>query len=578
MKQINYFFKRNLDRILKLSFYISALSVILFIYDFGFKHNLNDNKWINHIYETSIFFGIIATILRHIYTRRGLSLTVKIFDLLNVLFFSYVLYRALFIHSSLWAFAIFLVFIREFSGMQINYGKNVINPARLFIFSFLAIILLGSFLLMLPQATQNGIPYLDALFTSTSAVCVTGLSTLDFSEDFTTFGQSVVLILIQIGGLGIMTFASYFSYFFRGSSSYQNHLTLSEFTSNNNLGDVFSTIRRIVLITLIIEVLGAVLIYFTTTSNQLGDKAIFFSLFHSISAFCNAGFSTLPQGLYNPNFQTDYNLQLIISGLILFGGLGFPIVYNVYKFFIYKIKNFYRKVTGMERVLYKPWLLSINSRITLVTSLSLFLFGFFTFFIFEYNSSLDGYDFTGKIVGSIFGSVTPRTAGFNTVDMAKLSFPTIMIYFLLMWVGASPGSTGGGIKTSTFAIAFLNFISLAKGKNRIEVYRREISNISLRRAFATMILSLLVIGLAIAIMESFESDKGLLSIAFECFSAYSTVGLSLGITSDLSSVSKIVLIFVMFVGRVSVLSILIALLKREKFTGYRYPTEDILIN
>ncbi|MBV7441894.1 ATPase [Weeksellaceae bacterium TAE3-ERU29] len=578
MNYFNNLIEKNFDRILKSSFYISLLSVILFIYDNGFKHNLNDNKWINYVFISSIIFAVITTAFRHIYTKQNIPFAVKVFDLLSVLLFIYVLYRFFFIHSSLSAFTIFLVFIREFSGMQINYGKNVINPARLFIFSFLAIILLGSFLLMLPQATYNGIPYLDALFTSTSAVCVTGLVTLDFSKDFTTFGQSIVLVLIQIGGLGIMTFASYFSYFFRGSSSYQNQLTLSTFTNNNNLGDVFSTVRRIVLITLIIEILGATLIYFTTSSTQLGEKAIFFSIFHSISAFCNAGFSTLPQGLYNPNFQYDYNLQLIISGLIIFGGLGFPIVYNIYKYSIYKIRNLYRKITGKERVQYIPWLLSINSRITLVTTLSLFLLGFISFFIFEYNSSMSNYDLEGKVVQSIFGSITPRTAGFNTIDMAQLSFPMIMIYFLLMWVGASPGSTGGGIKTSTFAVAFLNFISLAKGKDRIEVYRREISNISLRRAFATMILSLLTIGVGIAIMESYESDKGLLSIAFECFSAYSTVGLSLGITPDLSSVSKVVLIFVMFIGRVSMLSILIALLKREKFTGYRYPTEDILIN
>ena len=406
MNYLNNLIKRNFDKILKLSFYISLLSVILFVYDNGFKNKINDNKWINYVYITSIIFGLITTVIRHIYTKRKIPLTVRIFDLFSLLLFIYVLYRVLFIHSSLWAFTIFLVFIREFSGMHINYGKNVINPARLFIFSFLAIILLGSFLLMLPQATYNGIGYLDALFTSTSAVCVTGLVTLDFSEDFTTFGQSIVLVLIQIGGLGIMTFASYFSYFFRGSSSYQNQLTLSTFTNNNNLGDVFSTMRRIVLITLIIEILGAVLIYFTTSSTQLGDKAIFFSIFHSISAFCNAGFSTLPQGLYNPNFQFDYNLQLIISGLIVFGGLGFPIVYNIYKYFIYKFKNAYRKITGKERVQYRPWLLSINSRITLVTTLSLFLFGFISFFIFEYNSSMSNYDFEGKIVQSIFGSIT----------------------------------------------------------------------------------------------------------------------------------------------------------------------------
>lgn len=576
MKQINMWMRRNLYNIFKLGFFLSTLSIIMFIYDLGFKHSIYN--LINYIYESAIAFGIVSTILKHIYKEKPLSLSVKIFDLLSILFFSYILYQTWYLGEPLWSFAIFLTFIREFSMMKLNYGRNIINPAKLFVSSFLLIVLAGSFLLMLPQATQNGIDYLDALFISTSAVCVTGLSTVDFSQDFTIFGQTVVLILIQIGGLGIMTFASYFSYFFRGSSSYQNQLTLGEFTNDTKLGDVFSTIRRIVLITLIIEFLGAMLIFFATSSYQLGSGALFFSVFHSISAFCNAGFSTLPEGLYNPNFRYDYNLQLIISGLIVFGGLGFPIVHNIYKYVLYRLRNLYRKVRGKESVQYQPWLLNLNSRITLITAFSLLLFGFITFFFFEYNASLKGYDVWGKITGAIFGSVTPRTAGFNTIDMAKLSFPTLMIYFLLMWIGASPGSTGGGIKTSTFAIAVLNFISLAKGKNRIEVYRREISQISISRAFATAVLSLLVIGISIGFIESFEHDKGLLAIAFECFSAYSTVGLSLGITPELSSFSKIVIIFVMFIGRVSMLSILIAFMKREKFTGYKYPTEDILIN
>lgn len=580
LKIINEFLNYSKKYVYKLTFYVSVLSVIIFIYDLGFKHN--DNKdyyhWADYIYKLAIFLGAFSIILKHIYTKKKYFLTVKIFDLASVLFFFYVLYRSLVIHKSMWAFAIFFVFVRELSAMHINYGKNVINPARLFLFSFLIIIIFGSFLLMLPQASNVEISFLDALFMSTSAVCVTGLSIMDVSSGLTHFGQGVILILIQFGGLGIMTFASYFSYFFRGSCTYSNHLTVSEFTNSDNLNDVFSTLRRIVLITLIIEMIGAILIYFFTSFKTLDENAIFFSLFHSISAFCNAGFSTLPNGLYSATVQHDYALHLIITTLIIFGGLGFPIVYNVYRYFIYKIKNYYRKILRKEKIQYQPWLISINARITLITTFALFFLGFISFFFFEYDYTLSNYDLKGKIVESLFGSVTPRTAGFNTVDMANLSFPTLMVYFLLMWVGASPGSTGGGIKTSTFAVAILNFMSLAKGKDRVEAYRREISQTSIRRAFATIVLSLFVIGVAIGIIESVEHDKGLLPIAFECFSAYSTVGLSLGITDSLSSISKVVIICVMFIGRVSMLSILIALLKKEKFKGYKYPTEDILIN
>ncbi|MGV4462110.1 TrkH family potassium uptake protein [Ornithobacterium rhinotracheale] len=578
IKIINEFFNKSKKYIYKLTFYLSVLSVLIFIYDLGFKHSHEYYHWADYIYKLAVFFGAFSIILKHTYTDKKYFLTVKIFDLLSVIFFFYVLYRSMVIHKSMWAFAIFFVFVREVSAMHINYGKNVINPARLFLFSFLIIILFGSFLLMLPQASNVELSYLDALFMSTSAVCVTGLSVMDISSGLTHFGQGIILVLIQIGGLGIMTFASYFSYFFRGSSSYSNHLTLSEFTNSDNLSDVFSTLRRIVLITLIIEFIGAILIYFATSFNDLDENAIFFSMFHSISAFCNAGFSTLPDGLYSASVQHDYDLHLIIALLITFGGLGFPIVYNVYKYFVYKISNLYRKILRRDRIQYKPWLISINARITLTTTFALFFLGFISFFIFEYDYTLSNYDLKGKIVESIFISVTPRTAGFNTVDMANLSFPTLMVYFLLMWVGASPGSTGGGIKTSTFAVSILNFMSLAKGKDRVEAFRREISQTSIKRAFATIVLSLFVIGVAIAIIESVEHDKGLLSIAFECFSAYSTVGLSLGITDSLSSVSKVVIICVMFIGRVSMLSILIALLKKEKYKGYKYPTEDILIN
>lgn len=577
MKKVTLFIKRNYDKIQKTSFYLSLISILFMVYDYGFMHTINEHNWINYFYEIALFMGIVSTILRHI--KINPTLPVKIFDLLSVLFFCYVLIYALMVHGSIWAISVFLVFVREFSSLQINYGKRVINPAKLFIYSFLVIVILGALLLMLPKSTTHKISLLDALFTSTSAVCVTGLSTLNVAEDFTILGKGILLFLIQIGGLGIMTFASYFSYFFRGVSSFQNQLTLGEFTNNNNLGEVYSTIRKIIFVTLAIEMVGAAAIYFGITDAEIGDQnRLFFSIFHSISAFCNAGFSTLDGGLYAQGVRFDYDFQFSIAWLVILGGLGFPIVFNLVKLLKQNIKYKFLELRGQEIIKRKPWLLNINSRITLITSGALLLLGFVTFFVFEYNGVLKEYGFIGKLAGSFFGAVTPRTAGFNTIDMAKMSFPTIMIYFLLMWIGASPASTGGGIKTSTFAVAILNFMSLAKGKNRIEVYRREVSDLSVRRAFATIMLSLLVIGLAICIMVSLEQDKGLLSIAFECFSAYSTVGLSLGITGGLTSLSKGVLILLMFIGRVSMLTILLAVVKKEKYRNYKYPTEDIIIN
>ena len=230
---------------------------------------------------------------------------------------------------------------------------------------------------------------------------------------------------------------------------------------------------------------------------------------------------------------------------------------------------------AFSKVNYRPWVLNLNSRITLITTFSLTLGALVIFYFTEYNNTLAEHNGFGKIVTALFGAATPRTAGFNSIDTAALGLPALMMVFLLMWIGASPSSTGGGIKTSTFAIATLNILSLAKGKTRIEIFRREIADISVRRAFAIISLSLIVIGMGIMLISFFDKDKNLMSIAFECFSAYSTVGLSLGITAELSEASKLVIMVVMFVGRVSMLSIIIAVFKKVRHKNYSYPTEEI---
>jgi trk system potassium uptake protein len=386
-------------------------------------------------------------------------------------------------------------------------------------------------------------------------------------------------LLIQLGGIGILTFASYFSYFFKGGSNYENQLVLSDLTNSQKLSDVFSTLKRILVITFSIEIIGGLLIYSSLNNDLLPTffERTFFAVFHSVSAFCNAGFSTLPNGLYESGFRFNYALQSYIILLLVIGGLGFPIVVNILKYLKYWIVTNFLNFSKNKKQ-HKPWVFSINSRITLITTFALIIIGTILIYISEYNNTLAPHSGFGKFITALFGATTPRTAGFNTVDMTALNFSTLMLIFLLMWIGASPASTGGGIKTSTFAIATLNFISLAKGKTRIEVYRREISDISVRRAFAVISLSLFVIGSGIIAISVFDSEKDLKSIAFECFSAYSTVGLSIGITASLSSASKFVIILIMFIGRVSMLSILIAVIRKVKHKNYRYPIEEITIN
>lgn len=575
---------KNLRRI---PFWFSLLAVCIAIFDFGFDQSSDLETIIRWVYSITLILGIISLFLSYLSSKYRPRIKVWFIDALLLTIITTVLANNLRLleittlgSDFVLFFSMLLVFIREFSLLNINFSKEYINPAQLFVISFLFIILLGSLLLKLPNATYHGISYVDALFTSTSAVCVTGLIVVDTGSYFTLFGQTIILFLIQLGGLGIMTFTSYFSYFFKGGSSYENQLILKDMTNSDKIADVFNTLKKIILLTFLVEGTGAVLI-FTSLEQSLFQSSwdqIFFSIFHTVSGFCNAGFSTLPNSLYQEGFRFNYPLHLTIAFLFIIGGIGFPIIFNFFKYLKYLIVNHLLRFTRNKQPIHVPWIVNLNARVVLITTAILITVGTITFYLFEYNNTLAGHSSFGKIVTAFFGAVTPRTAGFNTVDTSELHFATVMVIFLLMWIGASPGSTGGGIKTSTFAIGTLNFFSLARGKDRMELFKREVSELSVRRAFAIISLSLVVIGFAVFCISIFDPNKKLLPIAFECFSAYSTVGLSLGITSQFSNPSKLVLIITMFVGRVSMLTILIALLRKVKHLKYRYPTEEILIN
>ncbi|UNY99599.1 potassium transporter [Zhouia spongiae] len=450
------------------------------------------------------------------------------------------------------------------------------NPAIIFVGSFFIIDLIGAFLLMLPKATATGnIHFIDALFTSTSAVCVTGLAVLDTSKDFTTFGQSIILFLIQLGGLGILTFTSFFAFFFRSGSSFKEGLYLKDFVSSENLKDTLRFAMQIVTFTLGIEALGSCLIYFSLDDTASIENPVFFSIFHAVSAFCNAGFSNISNGLFNNSLQFDYSFQWIIMILVILGGLGHNIVFNFYSYFKVIINNIVYKDDKKPLVR----LISLNSKIVLTTTFILLITGFLFFGISELNNTIAVHEnWFGKLTTAAFQSVTPRTAGFNTIDYSALTLPSILFVILLMWIGGSPASTAGGIKTTTFALATLNILSAAKNKPEIEIGTRSIHNDTIKRAFAILCISLITIGLAILMLLIFEPEKDLLHIAFECFSAYSTVGLSLNLTPDLGNAGKMVLIIVMFIGRIGMLNILIGLLRQINTKMYEYPKENILIN
>ena len=569
---------------------VSILTIFLLIYNIGYISQSDNNDLFRGVYFAAILTGAVSISGRYIQKKTRPRLIILPFDIILFSFLLILIYQYLalyFLQASSWFnhlnwlyIAITLVFIRELLAIKINFRKTILNPAQLFILSFLVIIVIGFLLLMLPNATHSGITLIDAIFTSTSAVCVTGLIVVDTGTFFTQFGQVIILLLIQAGGIGIMTFTSYFSYFFKGVSSYENQIVLSQVTNTEKIAEVFTVMRRIILITFLIEGLGALFIFKSIDSTviPLLKNRVFFSVFHSVSVFCNAGFSTLQNSLFEGPYQFNYPMHLIIASLIILGGLGFPIVFNLLKFIKAKIAFYLLGFYNKKKQQYVPRLININTRIVLITTLVLIVGGTLLFYLFEYNNTLAEHSFMGKIATAFFGSVTTRTAGFNTVDTSLLSIPTVLIVIFLMWVGASPGSTGGGIKTSSLAIAMLNIISVARGKTRLEVYNREISSTTVNKAFALIILSVFVISIAVFSISLFEPDKSLLNISFECVSAYSTVGLSRGITAQLGFASKLILIFTMFLGRVSTLTILIAIFKKAGREIYRYPSENILIN
>ncbi|MBL7707300.1 MAG: hypothetical protein JNM21_17270 [Taibaiella sp.] len=563
---------------------LHLVTLVVLIVDYGFTLSLSMSVAIMTLYVSVLVTGIFYTILSYYYRERHFILGVFIFDALSILFVLFCLYQQFATRDQpggiQWIrLAVILKIIREFTRSRLRYKRSFLNPAQLFMVSFIALILVGAILLMLPKATQQGITFIDALFTSTSAVCVTGLVALDTSSYFTTFGQTLILLLIQAGGLGILTFASYFSYFFKGGATYENQLALSDMTNSEKLGEVFTTVRRILVITFLVESIGAVLIFLNIDQNLIPvfSERVYFSVFHSISAFCNAGFSTLPHGMMEASYLYNYPLQFIIVVIFVFGGLGFPIVINSMRYLKHLIERYIFWFLD-RRGNYRPWILTLSNKINLLTTFVLILSGTIVIYIKEYYNVLGAHAGIGKVVTALFTATTPRTAGFNSIDFSQLHFSSIIIIIFLMWIGASPASTGGGIKTSTFAIATLNYLSLAKGKRKIEIFRREVADVSVRRAFAVMSLSLLVIGFSIFLISHYDNHIPLLDIAFECFSAYSTVGLSLGITGDLSTESKMVLIVTMFIGRVSMLNILIAFFKKVKQANYHYPSDEILIN
>lgn len=589
-RSLRYRYRQGRSTIDQIVLYASLICSGIIVFHLGYDKNPT---------VASTFDKLIAAAFFSLFTlaalRTGLSIwegkRVKLEHYAGILLFLYLVLIAVawlggesvaFLRQQEWLYlGIFITTLAEISRSSLFLDKLYFNPTLLFVIAFLGLALAGALLLMLPNSVNTTTPlrFIDALFMATSAVCITGLTVVDVARTFSPFGQTVLLILIQLGGLGIMTFTGFFGYFFSGGFSYKNQLLFGEIIGQQKVGAVIRTLLKIIFVTLSIEAIGAVLLFFAMPSYQFATRGehLFFAVFHAVSAFCNAGFTTVENGFNQPLYKFNYEMQLILVGLFIAGGLGFIIVFNGYTYVRGWLVNFWHRIWSGRPFVYKPWIISFNARLMAWSSLALILISAVAMFALEANRTLAEHGGTlNKIIAAFFMGNSARTSGFSIVDINQVSFAMIPLIMVFMWIGASPGSTGGGIKNTTFSVGLLNIISLVKGRDHLEIFHRRVSSDSVNRAFAIIMLSFLAIGVSLFMLSFTDGEKGIKALAFESFSAYATCGLSLGITPHLSDAGKIIISATMFAGRVGLLTLLVAFIKNTRKRSYTYPEEKVL--
>ena len=466
----------------------------------------------------------------------------------------------------------FLVFVAlELGKASRLLPQMKLSPPALLAISFSLITLLGAGLLAMPEMSRlpNGLSALDALFTSVSAVCVTGLSTFDIATVLTFKGKVILMVLIQLGGLNFITFTSLFALLANPGVGTRYKSMLQASYSAESLETSVQLTGQIVRFSLLFEAVSAALLFISWGDQHfatVGDR-IFHSLFHAISAFNNAGFSLYTGGLADASLLGNVPLGLVIALTVVLGGLGFRPIYEV---FSYKALKHRRS---------NPWVhFSVNTKIAVYAISILVPLGAMLFFILEQHGTLAGQSPAMALYHSVFSSITTRTAGFNTVDFGAIGLPTLLVVMLFMFIGGSSGSTAGGVKTSTFALVFLNALGTIRGRKRVELFRQTIPVELLNLALSVFLFSASVVLLGIFALSITDGHLGLARIAFEELSAFCTVGLSTGITSELSTSGKTILMISMLIGRVGTVTLAFALTsKRKDSQDYRYPNASVQV-
>ncbi len=449
--------------------------------------------------------------------------------------------------------------------------RRPLNPAEILVFGFGGMILIGAVLLCLPISSSTGesVGFLSALFSSTSAICVTGLSVVEIGTAYSVFGQCVMLLLIQLGGIGFMTATSMVYMLLGRRITLKDRIVIKDSLNEDHLQGVVRMTRNVLIVTVIAEVAGMLLLSIRFVPEYGLGTGIYYSFFHSISAFCNAGFDILGLGNSIVSYAYDPLVNITIMLLITFGGLGFFVVVELYR----------------KTMLRRKYHLSLHTKIVLIASGFLVLAGFLFFFAMETNNpktlGAEGLSTGDKVLASVFQSVTPRTAGFATIPQGDLLPASKIATIVLMFVGASPSGTGGGIKTTTAVMLLFLVVTIVSGKQDTVVMKRRINKQVMMRAITIATLALVFVGLIVTLISIFEQNHlDISSILFETVSAFGTVGLSTGITASLSPISQILIIITMFGGRVGVFTLSMAVAKRmssQNTCNIRYPEDKVMI-
>jgi len=520
------------------------------------KFFISDTKW-NYVKQSPFEFGLLLLFIVSIIFEEIISIEEP-----------HVLIKKATTHSFIKLYFVIIQIYIVFNGIialakiKDKWLFYSLNPARILMVSYIVVILAGMALLKLPKATFDGISWIDAFFTSTSAVCITGLSTVNITQVFTFEGEVVIMILIQLGGLGIITLTSFIALFIQQGFRLRDQIIVQEILDNENLSSLTSILKAIVSITIISELIGALGLYLSWGNLGLSEsERVFHSVFHSVSAYCNAGFSTFSNGFETAGYHFSSMSLITIMLLIVFGGLGFYTYSNI--FHIGEIKFFRKKV------------LTLQTKVILIGTLVLILFGATMIWITQYDQ-WKSLPVGEQVLKSFFLSVTSRTAGFSMVSIGELAIPTLMMVILLMYIGGAPNSTSGGIKVTTVMTLLAALVAFVRRKTRVEIGWNTIPMRIVRRAFIVFMVSILLIFIVLFVL-TWTEDQAFFDILFEIVSAFGTVGLSRGITPDLSVTGKLMIAAVMFAGRIGLFSFAIAMSEVKDDSSYTFPEINLMV-